>query len=117
MNVTQPEFHGKAWGREDWIVNCPEYCCKLLTLNAGMRCSYHRHQTKKETFYVLQGIVRLELENEYRTLLPSDTVTIEPKQWHRFWSIQGALILEVSTHHSEDDVERKEPSGCIQPTN
>ena len=33
----------KGWGWERWIVNCPEYCGKLLFFNKGKRCSWHFH--------------------------------------------------------------------------
>ena len=32
---------------------------------------------------------------------------------HRFGSVQGGLLIEVSTHHDDEDVERFEESGRL----
>ena len=45
----------KGWGWERWIVNCPEYCGKLLFFNKGKRCSWHFHKIKDEVFYLQSG--------------------------------------------------------------
>lgn len=102
----------KAWGREEWIVNEPEYCCKLLYLDKDAYSSLHFHNIKKETFLVLSG--KVELENEDHSLLldeESEPVTINPGQKHRFTGIEGSVILEVSTHHDDNDVVRTTLSG------
>ena len=45
----------KGWGYEKWIVNCEEYCGKLLFFNKDKRCSWHYHKLKDEVFYVQSG--------------------------------------------------------------
>jgi mannose-6-phosphate isomerase-like protein (cupin superfamily) len=104
----------KAWGQEEVICNEPEYCAKYLHIDAGFQSSLHMHLTKKETFRVLSGIVHLELAGERTILSPGDIVTILPHRYHRFSSAAGATILEVSTHHSDDDVVRLEPSRRME---
>ena len=49
------EIHPKGWGYEKWIVNKDEYCGKLLHIIKGMKCSWHYHQKKDETFYLQEG--------------------------------------------------------------
>ncbi len=101
----------KVWGREVWIVNEPEYCCKFLYLNKDAQSSLHYHKTKKETFYSLNGQVALHIEGRDYMLGPtSRPKTVLPHQKHQFWGITDAIILEVSTHHSEGDVVRFTPS-------
>lgn len=108
----------KAWGREDIVVNEPEYCAKYLQIFPRQKCSLHYHEKKKETFYVKHGLVRLE-QRDLRgfpideLLKPGESRTIMPKTPHRFSSVHGAIILEVSTHHDDSDVVRLEPSGEI----
>lgn len=108
----------KVWGGEFVLVNEPEYCAKELVIAANRRCSLHRHHTKKETFIVKSGVIWLEqsdvrgnLINEW--LKPGDQRTIEPGTLHRFSSVSGGVILEVSTHHDDADVVRLEPSGPL----
>lgn len=109
----------KAWGIEWWLTNTDKYCAKILFLNRGFRCSLHRHDIKQEDFLILEGKVRLE-QRDVRgypfdeILLPGDARTIRSRTLHRFSPIGGnAIILEISTQHSDDDVFRIEESGPI----
>ena len=102
----------KVWGREVCLANTELYCAKYLYLDPGFACSLHRHLVKDETFVVLGGSCLLEHGDSQRQMEPNDSQRIAPGTWHRF-SNHGdtvCVILEVSTHHSEEDVERKEPS-------
>ena len=110
---------GKRWGSEHWITNEAEYCAKILEIYPGMRCSLHFHPRKKETFYVQKGQVKLEQWDVRgipfeEILFPGDTRTIYPKTQHRFSSIEGATVLEISTHHDDSDVVRITDSGPIE---
>ena len=49
------KFVPKGWGFEKWIVNCEQYCGKLLYFAKGKRCSWHFHKLKDEVFYVQSG--------------------------------------------------------------
>ena len=54
------KFVPKGWGFEKWIVNCEEYCGKLLYFVKGKRCSWHYHVLKDEVFYIQSGKVLLK---------------------------------------------------------
>jgi len=84
-------------------VNEPEYCSKYLTLEAGQECPQHYHKVKKETFFVLTGTVDLELDGVPMTLAPGQSCTLKPGVNHKFWSVGGAIIEEVSTHDENSD--------------
>lgn len=103
----------KLWGQEIWMVN-DEYCGKILRVKPGYMCSLHYHPVKRETFYVQAGSVTLErVTNEgnfIELLFPGDSRTIPAHTPHRFSSYTGAQIIEVSTHHSDEDVVRLAPS-------
>ena len=102
----------KVWGRELWIVN-RDYCGKILELNRGYRCSLHHHKNKDETFYILDGLVFMEINNQKRVMHPGDTQLIKPNDTHRFTGLKNSRILEISTHHEESDSYRDEESGKI----
>jgi quercetin dioxygenase-like cupin family protein len=120
MKVRKPRRILKDWGYEDHIGNFKDlnngaYCGKLLGLNEGYRSSIHRHP-KNETFYVLEGIIYLELENEDegmegRILGPGDVVNIFDNKWHRFSGLKDSIIVEFST--PDEESERKVLSGKI----
>lgn len=100
----------KAWGEELWIVNTSLYCAKWLVLNQGWQCSLHHHKIKDETFHILEGLVKLELGDEIVVLSPGNTVHVPTGTKHRFAGLEASHILEISTHHSDGDVFRDEPS-------
>ena len=99
----------KVWGREVWIANEPEYCGKLLYVNKGASGSLHYHPKKKETFYLLRGKIELEHGDIMLSAWP-EPITIQAGVPHRFTAQEDAIILEVSTHHDDEDVIRIEES-------
>ena len=112
-NWESMEHREKVWGTELWLVNNKEYCGKLLALKKGCVCSYHYHPTKKETFYVLMGKIKLTVNdidyimaNKYLEVKGSSPRTINPGVKHKFEGLTNALILEISTHHEDSDCVR-----------
>lgn len=105
----------KVWGSELWIVNNSLYCGKILKLNKGWQGSRHYHKIKTETFYVLKGMVRLELGGEAPMILyPGGNVTIQPGTPHRFAGIEDSEIVEFSTTHDDRDTYRETESGPLE---
>jgi len=112
----------KKWGEEHWFVNEKEYCMKHLIVWRGFTSSLHYHKIKKETFIVKKGECVLEVRtahknNEYE-MKTGDSVVLLPGQVHRFSvpknsSSTTCVLIEVSTHHSDDDVERLEESKLL----
>ena len=92
----------KIWGSELWIIN-REYCGKILTLNKGKSCSLHYHKQKHETFYILEGKIKLECGNKAIIMKKGDRKIIPKKMKHRFTGIKKSKILEISTHHRDSD--------------
>ena len=54
----------KGWGWERWIVNCEEYCGKLLFFESGKRCSWHFHKLKDEVFYLQSGLMIVKYSDD-----------------------------------------------------
>lgn len=104
----------KVWGTEYWVVNNEDYCFKILKINPGFQCSMHLHRIKTEDFIVFDGTIKLEFEGVGRTMTPGDRVHIPPCSSHRFSSRFGAIVLEISTHHEDDDVQRTEESRKME---
>jgi len=106
------EIVKKKWGHEVIIVNCPSYCAKLLCIEEGASSSIHFHIKKKETFVCLKGRVGMEFPNGVDSVLTphSEGIPIEPGERHQFHGLTNAVILEISTHHDDDDVVRQTES-------
>ena len=96
-------------------VNTLEYCSKWLTLRPGQHCPRHYHQLKKETFFVLRGVVQLEADGEVVCLTPGQQFTLAPGVWHAFSSEGGAVIEEVSTHDENSDSYFDDPAIVRDP--
>ena len=84
-------------------VNEKEYCSKWMVLKAGQTCANHKHKDKKETFFVIKGIVDFKVGVKKFTLKPGDFYTLRKGTYHTFTSKKGAVIEEVSTHDENSD--------------
>ena len=96
-------------------VNEPEYCSKWLTLFPGQSCPWHYHKLKKETFFVHEGEVVLNVDKETITLKPGQRYTIAPNRDHEFSSKGGAIVEEVSTHDINSDSYFRNPNIIRDP--
>ena len=90
---------------ECWIANEVEagYCGKFLFVFDGQTCPPHRHQTKHETFYIVQGKVKMHFEGKITEMTAGDVLPVEPGKIHSFTGIGPALLLEVSKPCIIDD--------------
>ena len=108
MEIGKTQEVKKEWGKELWMANTSLYCGKKLILNKGKRVSLHKHRNKDETFYIDEGRVLMELEGDIRVLKPGDVVRIKPGALHRYTGLSDVVIIEISTHHEDDDTYREE---------
>lgn len=84
---------------EWWIVNDTDnrYCGKFLFMFEGQRCPLHYHRMKDETFYMVRGIVEMEVDGEVFRMQPGSVFKMKPGMNHTFAALEGpALVLEVS---------------------
>jgi mannose-6-phosphate isomerase len=99
----------KPWGREEVIEINSKYMVKKLTMWAGHRCSLQYHNVKKETIYVLSGVLNIVQGTTLDTLVgkhyrSGDTVTIPPGLIHRMEGVEDSVYLEASTPEMDDVV-------------
>ena len=110
-NIQQVDANHK-WGRELRLVN-GIYCGKMLELSVpDTPGSLHFHKDKTESFIVLSGAVCIKTPDKtvkeacYRA---GSVLTLYPGQRHQFWAVdKPALLLEVSTPHSDSDTYRED---------
>jgi mannose-6-phosphate isomerase len=106
----------KPWGHElIWAV-ADRYVGKLLVIEAGSRLSLQYHERKDEWIHVLEGRLRLTLENdagevEIRKLGPGDGAHVKPFRQHRFEAIETCRLIEVSTPELEDVIRVEDDYG------
>ena len=103
----------KDWGYEIWFENNELYCGKEIYCRDGIWSSggkYHYHPIKDETFWVVKGVLVLDVEGEVMWLDPGQAYRIRPGVRHRFrsWDNGSCTFIEVSTTHSDEDSIRVE---------
>lgn len=108
----------KSWGWELWFDNNDEYCGKLLYVRKGEWSShgrYHYHKNKLETFFVVDGMLRLDYvtdDGEFKSVIlkNNESFRVERNVKHRFTALsnQGCKFIETSTTHDDDDSYRCE---------
>jgi mannose-6-phosphate isomerase-like protein (cupin superfamily) len=99
----------KPWGQEEVIEINDKYMVKKLTMLAGHRCSLQYHNKKKETIYVLSGILKITLGENQAAMVdtlyyPGDNITISPGSIHRMEGVIESIYLEASTPEMDDVV-------------
>lgn len=87
------------------IITCINraYAKKLVIQLPRQKHPYHFHKQKEETFQLLYGDMHVERDGRQYDLLPGDTILVEPGQWHKFSTLNGAIFEEVSTTHFTND--------------
>ena len=116
ISNTETKFVQKTWGSETWMVNTEKFCGKILKIEKGKHCSLHFHKLKEENFYILKGIVHLEIGTSKTDkvdlcLAEGDSVLVKAGVLHRFTGVDDDnQVIETSTQHFDDDSYRIEPS-------
>ena len=107
------KFVSKGWGFEKWIVNCEEYCGKLLYFVKGKRCSWHYHKLKEEVFYIQSGKIIVKYSDD-DDIEKSDTQILEKGDnfhiyrglRHQMIALEDTELFEFSTQHFDSDSHR-----------
>lgn len=83
---------------ELWLANevGAGYCGKFLFVFDGQKCPYHHHKVKHETFFVVKGRVRMEINAKSRVLKEGERLVMPRGTKHSFEGLGPALLLEVS---------------------
>jgi len=104
------KFVPKGWGFEKWIVNCEEYCGKLLFFVKGKKCSWHFHKLKDEVFYIQSGEILLRYSHDDDlakakeiVLKKGDKFHIPRGLRHQMFANQDTELFEFSTEHFDSD--------------
>ena len=83
---------------EFWVANETKagYCGKLLFVFDRQKCPYHHHNKKHETFLVVKGRVRMEINGKIRVLEEGERMVMPTGVKHSFEGKGPALLLEIS---------------------
>jgi len=108
---------GKIWRETTDLVETPFFSIHHLKIDAGGFCSEHRHDAKKNIFFVLAGCLRIRIWREGGLvdeidLLPGQETEIPPGVYHQFKAIEATLAIEVcEVELRPGDIERRTQGG------
>lgn len=110
-----PEIISKPWGREEIFARTERYVGKILVVRAGESLSLQYHVRKDETLTLIQGKVRLLVEENGRMvehhMAPGDAYHITPGTRHRLEALVDSRLVEVSTPEIDDVVRLEDRYG------
>ena len=67
------------------------------TLKPGFRLARHHHKRMLEVFYILEGAVEFEFDDQTVEAVPGTTLSVPPDVWHEVRCPQGAKLLTIFT--------------------
>ena len=106
----------KPWGHElIWAVT-DRYVGKVIVIEAGRRLSLQLHRRKDESVLVIEGRMRLHLEDaagmmQVRELGKGEFARVPVGRRHRFEAIEQVELVEVSTPELDDVVRIEDDFG------
>jgi mannose-6-phosphate isomerase-like protein (cupin superfamily) len=111
-----PRRVDKPWGGELVWAWTDRYVGKILTITAGKRLSLQYHEVKDEWIHVIDGRLRLTLENdageiEVHELAPGASAHVPVGRQHRYEAIATCHLIEVSTPELDDVVRLEDDYG------
>ena len=77
-----------------------EYCKKLIIVLPGQYHPVHAHKVKEETFQLLYGDLKVNIEGKDIFMEPGDIQNVLRGEKHSFTSVKGAIFEEVSNKPS-----------------
>jgi mannose-6-phosphate isomerase len=106
----------KPWGHELIWTETERYVGKLIVIEAGKRLSLQFHRRKDESIYVIDGRLRLHLEDADGVMRTEDLGSgafrrIEVGRRHRFEAVERTSLIEVSTPELDDVVRLEDDYG------
>jgi len=116
----------KPWGYEiHWVPEGKHYMGKILHINAGKRLSLQVHDQKQETWYLLNGRVKVMWDNDQGKLVETELqkgqgYSCVVGQRHRLIGITDCDVIEVSTpetgttYRLEDDYKRPDETEEVR---
>ena len=93
----------KPWGYEQIIEINNKYLLKKLYMKNNHQCSLQFHRFKKETIFVLSGVLEVTKNKKKYKIFKGDSITISNKIIHRMKALtRNTFYIECSTPNIKD---------------
>ena len=107
VEAVQKEYSNKTdkpWGYEKVLISTESYLTKELYIKENFKTSFHYHENKDETMYILSGAGYIEFEDKKEYFGKNDTIRIKPNVVHSIVATENTVLHEVSTPYLQDTV-------------
>lgn len=94
----------KPWGYEKVLIYTEKYLTKELFIKEGFQTSFHFHEKKDETMYIISGAGYIEFNDKKEYFGKNDTIRIEPNIEHSIVATENTVLHEVSTPYLNDTI-------------
>jgi mannose-6-phosphate isomerase-like protein (cupin superfamily) len=110
-------MEGKIWGITEEIFGDDIYSVHHLSIIKSGFCSEHKHSSKYNYFFVLEGELEVTVWNadgfqDVTVLTVGQRLTVAPGVFHKFRALKATRALEIYyVKLSENDIERRTHGG------
>ncbi len=109
---------GKIWGETCAILQNPLVEFHRISVNAGYRCSVHKHSHKWNGFFVESGILKIHMrKNDYdltdvTKLESGNFCAVKPGEYHWFECEEDCVAFEIYWPELlSEDIQRQDVGG------
>jgi len=108
----------KTWGERYKLFQNSTCEVNILYLRPQQRCSWHKHRTKYNQFFVIEGEIAIKTEWGVAIVAKEQIFTTKPGEWHEFQTrTKPAVVQEVMfVEYDAEDIERDELGGPMHLT-
>jgi len=110
---------GKIWGTTEALEANPFVSFHRAEVNAGFRCSRHRHERKWNGFFVESGFLLIRVYQpsgieDVTELRAGDYTSVAPGVEHRFESVENSVLFELYWPDAlSEDIVRADEGGPL----
>ena len=102
----------RPWGNYTILQDDPKFKVKRIEVNQGSRLSLQYHMKRQEHWTVVEGMAKIQIDDEIKTYHRNNSVFIPIKSKHRLENIgpDPLVIIEtqIGSYFGEDDIIRLE---------
>ena len=106
--------HG-TWGDREVLFQNLNCAVTLLTLNSKKRCSWHKHNTAFNLFYVVHGLLGIKTENGISKIMEGQSFLVQPGIFHEFQTYEEKVVaIEICyVEYNKEDIFRETLGGDL----
>ena len=106
------EHDTRPWGTWEVLDLGRSHVVKRIVVLPGQQLSLQRHQGRQEHWVVVEGVAKVTLGDEVRTVEENGSVFIPVRTWHRLENPGTTSLSVIEVQYGddlrEDDIERRD---------